>query len=40
MKSQMRLTRHVWICGGPGWATTQVYPALKLSLFTSFPDMA
>ena len=18
---------HVWICGGPGWATTQVYPA-------------
>ncbi len=18
---------HVWICGGPGWETTQVYPA-------------
>jgi hypothetical protein len=21
---------HVWICGGPGWATTQVYPARNL----------
>ena len=28
MKSQMRLNAHVWICGGPGWVTTQVYPAV------------
>ena len=22
------LNAHVWICGGPGWVTVQVYPAL------------
>ena len=30
------LYTHIWICGGPGWATTQVYPARFLPL-VAFP---
>lgn len=33
---------HVWICGGPGWETTQVYPARFITLssvpFMDVPD--